>query len=134
MKKRDDLTKGWWRKAQSDLAALSASRQAGALDAACFHAQQAAEKFLKSFLTHRAIDFPFTHNLAKLVRLCVKEDPDFTELIPIVEPLTPFAVELRYDTEFWPSPDVAARAETGALAVSDFVAARLPVEITGKVP
>ncbi len=91
-----DLVRGWLLKAQSDLTALKASRRPGALDAACFHGQQAAEKFRKGFLTHHGADFPFTHNLAKLTKLCAKFDPAFLELLPVVEPLTPYAIELRW--------------------------------------
>lgn len=39
-------------------------------DAACFHAPQAAEKYLKAFLLHHGTKFPFTHNLKRLVELC----------------------------------------------------------------
>ena len=42
-----------------------------------------------------------------------------------VEPLTPYAVELRYDHEFWPGPDAAEKACSAAAAVKDFVSARL---------
>jgi len=44
MKEKADLTAGWLRKAASDIVSMEASRAAGALDAACFHAQQAAPK------------------------------------------------------------------------------------------
>jgi HEPN domain-containing protein len=47
MKEKPDLVRGWVRKAESDLIAMRASAEAGASDAACFHAQQAAEKYLK---------------------------------------------------------------------------------------
>ena len=130
MKKRDDLTASWWRKANSDLIALKASLEAGAPDAACFHAQQAAEKALKSYLTNAGIEFPYTHNQARLVKLCAEADKDFLQLIQVVEPLTPFAVELRYDPEFWPSPDATAQAQNSARRVHDFVAERLPGDIT----
>ena len=134
MKNRDDLARGWWRKAMSDLIALEASRKAGALDAACFHAQQAAEKTLKSFLAYSKKDFPYTHNLVKLVNLCAEEDPDFLGLIPAVESLTPFAVELRYDAEFWPSEDTADNALANAKEVQNFIAEKLPSSITQNMP
>ena len=35
-----------------------------------YHAQQCAEKYLKAFLVLRGIDFPFTHNIARLLELC----------------------------------------------------------------
>jgi HEPN domain-containing protein len=50
MKEKADLTAGWLRKAASDMMAAEAAQNAGAPDAACFHAQQAAEKYLKAFL------------------------------------------------------------------------------------
>ena len=40
--------------------------------------------------------------------------------------LTPYAVELRYDDEFWPSLEVAKEAHSTMLTVRDFVLARLP--------
>jgi HEPN domain-containing protein len=131
MRNATDLVRGWLRKAQSDLTALEGSRQAGAPDAACFHAQQAAEKLLNAFLTHHGTEFPFTHNLAKLVHLCAAIDPTFTELAPTAEPLTPYAVELRYDVEFWPSPEVVAEAQNAANTIREFVLAKLPEDVTG---
>jgi HEPN domain-containing protein len=130
MKDKADLIKGWLRKANSDMVALSASLEAGAFDVACFHAQQASEKYLKAFLIHAGVAFPFTHNLAKLVDLCGGVDPSFRLLVSIVEPLTPYAVELRYDHEFWPGREVAENARDSALIVRKFVTDRLPPEIT----
>ena len=121
MKERLDLVRGWFRKGDSDLIALDASMAAGALDAACFHAQQAAEKYLKAFLLFSGTEFPFTHNLVKLVELCADTEPVFQVLIPIVEPLTPYAVELRYDAEFWPSGQDAQEARAAAIDVKQFV-------------
>ena len=129
MKEKADLVRGWLRKAQSDRVALEASLSAGALDVACFHAQQVAEKYLKAFLTQAGITFPFTHNLAKLVELCAGADGSFGSLLPVVEPLTPYAAELRYDQEFWPSLEVATAARSSAAAVQEFVLARLPAEL-----
>ncbi len=121
MKDIDDVVRGWIRKANSDLVALDATFGAGAFDAACFHAQQSAEKFLKAFLTQKGVGFPFTHNLSSLVELCERMDESFSALIPVVEPLTPFAVESRYDSEFWPTREVAAEARVSARTVRDFI-------------
>ncbi|OFX14500.1 MAG: hypothetical protein A2Z18_05650 [Armatimonadetes bacterium RBG_16_58_9] len=125
MKDIDDLVRGWLRKAGSDLLALDATFAAEAYDAACFHAQQSAEKFLKAFLVHNGVEFPYTHNLSRLVELCGSADESFSTLMPVVEPLTPFAVELRYDSEFWPTREVAAEARTSAQGVRDLVMSRL---------
>ncbi len=47
----------------------------------------------------------------------------------VVAPLTPYAVELRYDEEFWPSVEVAQTASASALSVKAFVLSKLPPEI-----
>ncbi len=64
---------------------------ARSLDTACFHAQQAAEKYLKAFLSWRQVDFPFLHNLAALVEICKGEDESFGEIRSPAERLTPWA-------------------------------------------
>jgi HEPN domain-containing protein len=124
MKEKADLTVGWLRKATSDIVSMEASRAAGALDAACFHAQQAAEKYLKAFLTERGLAFPYTHNLAKLISICVEQDASFAELLPDADLLTPYAVEVRYDFEFWPTRPDADRALQATSRVRDFVEGR----------
>jgi hypothetical protein len=40
--------------------------------------------------------------------------------------LTPYAVELRYDSAFWPSIERAREARDAALTIKAFVLARLP--------
>jgi len=89
MKEKAELVLGWVRKAESGRLALQATLEAKALDAACFHAQQAAEKYLKAFLSHHDAVFPHTHNLAKLLELCAQIDTAFRSLLPQIEPLTP---------------------------------------------
>ena len=64
-----EVALGWFRRAKSDLAtarnALSARRE---LDPwiASFHAQQAAEKYLKAALIIEQVRFPRTHELERL--------------------------------------------------------------------
>ena len=74
MKVRADLVQSWMKKAASDLIAMKASAQAGSLDAACFHAQQAAEKYLKAYLVDRDREIVHSHNLFKLLALCSETD------------------------------------------------------------
>jgi HEPN domain-containing protein len=121
MKGKADLVQGWIRKAASDLVAMRASAKAGALDAACFHAQQAAEKYLKAFLVDRDREVVHTHNLYKLLARCSEIDPAFSELIDAAGLLTPFAVEARYDTEFWPTAETIEKAELAANRVASLV-------------
>jgi HEPN domain-containing protein len=129
MKQRADVVWGWLRKASSDAAAVESLLKGGNFDAACFHAQQAAEKYLKAFLTYHGRQFPFTHNLAELVELCAAVDPAFRLLASGLGRLTPYAVELRYDEAFAPSFEVAQEARATARAARDFVLGRLPKEV-----
>lgn len=71
------------------------------IDAAmiAFHYQQAAEKLLKALLAEQNIDYPRTHNLARLVELV--EDVGYR--VPVATDelirLTPFAVTFRYEDD-----------------------------------
>jgi hypothetical protein len=55
----------------------------------------------------------------------VEVDPAFQALYSVVEPLTPFAVELRYDTEFWPLQEDVDQAQQNAVLVKEFILERL---------
>ena len=48
------------------------------------------------------------------------------DLVSAGQSLTPFAVELRYDAEFWPSIDDAQQAMKAATAIKLFIAEQLP--------
>ncbi|MDP2302743.1 MAG: HEPN domain-containing protein [Ignavibacteria bacterium] len=60
-----------------------------------FHSQQAAEKFIKALLLFYNVDFPYTHDLMKLIELIPGHSSIQNELIPIVK-LTDYAVNRRY--------------------------------------
>lgn len=62
-----------------------------------FHAQQAAEKFLKAVLLTVECEYPRTHRLAELIDLARSSGVDFPERFEEIRYLTPFAVEFRYD-------------------------------------
>ncbi len=64
-----------------------------------YHAQQCAEKYLKAFLVYHNIDFPYTHNISRLLELCAAK-ADWTEKIADAEELTPYAITTRYPGEF----------------------------------
>ncbi|MBI4568276.1 MAG: HEPN domain-containing protein [Planctomycetes bacterium] len=122
MKTPEDLAQGWWRKGDSDLAAARVVLDAGtSLDTTCFHAQQAAEKHLKAFLSFHGVAFPFTHNIEVPIDLCATLRADFLVLKVMAQQLTPFAVEARYNTDFWPDHAVAASALDIAGEIRRFV-------------
>ncbi len=135
MKSKEDLVRGRLRKAESDLASAGLCLSAGkALDTACFHAQQAAEKCIKAYLTAHEIEFPFIHNLEKLIELCARVDPSFMTVKTLGQELTPYAVELRYDEEFWPSDQTARQALDAATTIREFVLDRLPATTSPPEP
>jgi HEPN domain-containing protein len=119
--------RGWFLKGESD---LSAARRIldgeGPYDTACFHAQQAAEKFLKGLLALKDQPIPLTHNLEELAHLCRTVDPSLDFGTADATELTPFAVEMRYDFEFWPSRDTAREALDLALAIRQAILVAVP--------
>lgn len=62
----------WFMKAENDLLSIQNNLAAVEVpaDVCCFHAQQAAEKYLKAYLISRQIKFPKTHDLKALLNLC----------------------------------------------------------------
>lgn len=126
MKKKDDLVHAWVVKADADLSVVEMClNKRKSLDAACFHAQQSAEKYLKAYLTAKEIEFPFVHNLEKLIELCSKGDPSFIGIKESGRELTPYAVQARYDVDFSPLLDVVHQAFQAAKQIRDFVLQRL---------
>ena len=89
----------WLSRAADDLRTIDhtlAAGEAAAWIAACFHAQQAAEKYLKVLLIRAGVHPPKTHNLDEIVerlRGLGYELPDLTAECAV---LTPYAVEVRY--------------------------------------
>jgi len=65
----------------------------------CFLAQQVAEKYLKGFLIMNDIEPPRTHELLKLLGLCIKIKPELDEIRNVCELLTGFYIESRYPTD-----------------------------------
>ncbi|MBI5208266.1 MAG: HEPN domain-containing protein [Candidatus Firestonebacteria bacterium] len=63
-----------------------------------YHAQQCAEKYLKAYLVYKNIDFPYTHNIRRLLEFCA-EKANWVETIKDAEELTPFAITTRYPGE-----------------------------------
>lgn len=131
-KSKLDLVRGWLEKARRDLqVALYQLNSSNPLtDIICFHAQQAAEKYLKAYLTWAEIDFPKTHILEQLILLASQKDPAFLALKDDVALLTPYAVETRYPEFEEPLLEDAREAVQVAEKVRDFVLRRLPEEIS----
>jgi HEPN domain-containing protein len=87
----------WLGKAGDDLAIaeLVLNSEIGVEWAACFHAQQAAEKAVKAVLVHLGVDFPKSHRLDLLAGL-LPESTDVGFDIDALTELAPWAVAGRY--------------------------------------
>ncbi len=96
------ITREWVSKAEGDYATLlreNRARKAPNYDAACFHAQQCAEKYLKARLQEAGIAFGKTHNLLALLDACLPVEPLWQCLRFSLLVLNAFAVEFRYPGE-----------------------------------
>lgn len=98
----NDRAREWLAKAEADLqaVALLLTFETYPRTVAVFHCQQAVEKSLKAFLVAHAIPFLFRHDLGYLLDLCLDVDPSCSVLEAYIAGLTPYAVEMRYPTDF----------------------------------
>ena len=107
----------WIRSADGDLAAAKHLLSGGAelVHGAVFHAQQAAEKFLKAVLVWHQVEFSKTHDIGRLMDLLETVDPGLAELVREASTLTPYAIEARYPSDL-PQPTLAEAREALAIA------------------
>lgn len=118
------LTTEWVQKAEGDLATARRelrARTAPNYDAACFHAQQCAEKYLKALLQEAVTPFGKTHNLSLLLDLLKDQYPALELIRPTLAMLSAYAVEYRYPGES-ADKDVARQAVKMAEEVKQLVA------------
>jgi len=95
----------WINRAKSNLALAEKMGQNIYLEDLCFNTQQAVEKAIKSLLIKYGIDFPFTHDIAKLITLLLKTELDIPEFVEQAVGLTPYATFARYPNSDTPVTD-----------------------------
>ncbi|MBM3473868.1 MAG: HEPN domain-containing protein [Armatimonadetes bacterium] len=78
-----------------------------------FHAQQAAEKYLKAYLTWHQVEFPKVHDLREILHLVARQDAALSESLRDARLLTPFAVRSRYPGLTSPDLPRGARSALG---------------------
>lgn len=95
-------TREWIKKAESDYQmglSLMRRRKVPAWDHACFHFQQAAEKYIKGRLEEAGVRFPKIHDLAALLQIASAIEPLWPALTIAGRRLNKFAVNVRYPGE-----------------------------------
>ena len=96
------LTAEWVSKADGDFATLdreARARKNPNYDAACFHAQQCVEKYLKARLCEAGIRFAKIHDIEALLNQVLRVEPLWEPFRQDLESLTDFATNFRYPGE-----------------------------------
>jgi len=84
-----------------------------------FHAQQAAEKYLKAFLVQQQIEFRKTHDLGAILDVVSSADPTLADSLREVTALNPYGVDVRYPGDV---PEMTTREDAErALAMAEKV-------------
>ena len=125
----DDIVVGWLARADDDLrlAMLGLTARPPVHWGVAFHAQQAAEKLLKAFLTFHVIEYAKSHNIDYLLDLCEDLDKQFATLRPAASKLTDYAVQTRCPFPTMETTEAQAReAVEIAKQVRGVVSAAMP--------
>ena len=103
-----EFTQEWVRKAENDYRTAKYLVESGQDFAygATFHAQQAAEKYIKAFLVWHQIEFRKTHDIALLLELTVSVEAEIAKILSQTIELTPYGAQYRYPGDY-PEVNVA---------------------------
>jgi len=123
----------WLRIAQEDLLAAKGLMKLELFSAAVYHCQQSAEKSLKAYLVFKNHPVIRTHDLIKLLELCMSFDQQFRKKFDAADFINPFSSKFRYPTEF-DIPDLAdtTHAVKQAESIIKFVVKKIAEPQTGQ--
>lgn len=121
MLRKEDDPRSWIEKAESDARAVEVllSAQPPAIDAGCFHIQQAIEKALKAVLVDRRVAFPYVHDIGQLLDLLAPVD-ELETIEAILSGTTYFATGMRYPGAPIPSESEVQRAWNAMIRCLDW--------------
>ena len=91
-----DDPREWLNRARSNLVRAKSKLPGVYLEDLCFDAQQAAEKAIKAVMIQRNIEFPYVHDLARLLSLLEEAGENIPEVVRKAEELTRYALVTRY--------------------------------------
>ncbi|MXX35768.1 MAG: HEPN domain-containing protein [Gemmatimonadetes bacterium] len=86
----------WLKRARSNLARARHRIPGTYLEDACFDAQQAAEKAIKAVMVFRDIEFPYIHELARLIDILESAGDPIPDGVRRAGRLTRYATATRY--------------------------------------
>jgi len=115
---RDEFVRQWLLRAEEDLNAAKSliTYEASFLSTVCFHSQQAAEKYLKAFLTYHQVEFPKTHDIDELLDLAASVNNELSESLRDITVLTNYGVDVRYPGDF---PDIGGKDAQKAIRLAE---------------
>ena len=112
----------WLLKSKRDLDTAKALLEKAYYDTAIYHTQQCAEKALKGYCVYRLQPLIRTHDLEKILKVCVKLDNGFRQLDMFATSLNGLDIRFRYpDIEFEPEEAEVAEAINWSEQILDFV-------------
>lgn len=112
----------WLLKAKRDLDTAKALLEKSYLDTAIYHTQQCAEKALKGYCVYRLQPLIKTHDLEKILNICINLDSNFQCLDIFALSLNGLDVRFRYpDIEFEPEAIEVEDAINWSEQILDFV-------------
>ena len=91
-----DDPREWLNRAKSNLQRAKLRVPATYLEDACFDAQQAAEKAIKAVMVSRGIEFPYIHELARLMDILESVGERIPATVRQSDRLTQYATATRY--------------------------------------
>ena len=128
MDKRKHLVGEWITKAEHDLgmAELAIVNKPEYKDIICFHCQQSAEKYLKTYLVRLDINFKKSHSLIYLLDLLVIGENVPDSLYETADILEDYGVEVRYPGDgIELNEEDMKEAYQAALKIKEFVKDKL---------
>jgi HEPN domain-containing protein len=112
----------WLLKAKRDLDTAEALLEKAYYDTAIYHTQQCAEKALKGYCVYRLQPLIKTHDLEKILKVCINLDSSFQQLDLLATSLNGLDVRFRYpDVEFEPEETEVIDAFNWSKQILDFV-------------
>ena len=113
-----DDPREWLNRARSNLALAKNRIPDVYIEDLCFEAQQAAEKAIKAVMIGRGIEFPYVHDLGRLLTLLEEGGVAIPSTVRQADELTPYAVATRYPGTVGP---VSAEEYAQAVDVAEVV-------------